>query len=228
MKSLSSKHIIELSHVSKIYQLEDVEIRALDDVSMFIKEGEFVAIVGPSGSGKSTLMHIIGLLDKPTSGQVLLDDEDVSDFSEVKLAKLRNKKIGFIFQTFNLLPRTSSVNNVELTLIYSGVKDKERKQRAKDILERVGLKDRNNHFPSQLSGGQQQRVAIARALINNPILVIADEPTGNLDSKSSLEILNLLKKLNQSGHTIIMVTHDLEIANSANRLIKIKDGKVID
>lgn len=228
MTSPTSKHIIELSHVSKIYQLDGVEIRALDDVSMFIKEGEFVAIVGPSGSGKSTLMHIIGLLDKPTSGQVLLDNEDVSAFTENKLAKLRNKKIGFIFQTFNLLPRTSSINNVELTLIYSGIKDKERKQRAREMLERVGLMDRNNHFPSQLSGGQQQRVAIARALINNPLLVIADEPTGNLDSKSSLEILSLLKELNKSGHTLIMVTHDMEIAKAANRLIKIKDGKVIN
>jgi len=219
--------IVELHNVSKIYKLEGIEVRAIDGINLTINQGDFSAIMGPSGSGKSTLMHIIGLLDKPTSGEVLIEGKNVEKLSENELAKLRNQKIGFIFQSFNLLPKTSSIANVELTLIYSGVKKTDRRQKAKEMLEKVGLNNRLNHFPSQLSGGQQQRVAIARALINDPLLIIADEPTGNLDSKSGEEIINLLKELNRKGHTIIMVTHDQDISQKAKNLIKLKDGKII-
>lgn len=222
------KVLIQLFNVNKIYQMDGIEIRALDDVNLSIKDKDFLAIVGPSGSGKSTLMHILGLLDKPTSGKVLVEGKDIVSFSENQLAKLRNQKLGFVFQFFNLLPRTTSLANVELTLVYSGVGKKEREKRSREMLEKLGLKDRLYHFPSQLSGGQQQRVAIARALINNPLLVIADEPTGNLDTKSGEEIIELLKKLNESGHTIIIVTHDLDMAKAAKKIIKLRDGKIIN
>lgn len=205
----------------------DEEFYALKNISLKINKGEFVAIIGPSGSGKSTLMHVIGLLDKPTSGEVYLEGEEVHNLSEIKQAELRNKHIGFIFQVFNLLPRTSALENVEMPLIYSGISKKEREERAIEALGVVGLKEKLQNKPSQLSGGQQQRVAIARALINNPSLILADEPTGNLDSKSGEEILSLLNKLNSQGNTIVVVTHDLDIARRAKRIITIKDGRII-
>ncbi|MDD2823095.1 MAG: ABC transporter ATP-binding protein [Candidatus Daviesbacteria bacterium] len=219
--------ILSLRNVTKTYCLEGAEVRALDGVSIDIKEGEFVAIVGPSGSGKSTLMHIVGLLDTPTSGKVLLEDKEVTRMSEATLAKLRNEHIGFVFQQFNLLPRVSALENVELPLIYKGVGAGERRQRATKMLEMVGLGERLNNWPNQLSGGQQQRVAIARALILNPLIILADEPTGNLDSKTGKDILDLLHKLNKEGHTVVLVTHDSDVAVSAKRQIKIRDGKVV-
>ena len=205
----------------------DEEFYALKNVSLNINKGEFVAIIGPSGSGKSTLMHVIGLLDKPTSGEVFLEGSEVHNLSEVAQAELRNKHIGFIFQIFNLLPRTSALENTEMPLIYSGVARKEREEKAIEALKVVGLGEKLYNKPSQLSGGQQQRVAIARALINNPSLILADEPTGNLDSKSGEEILSLLTDLNKKGNTIVVVTHDLDIARRARRIITIKDGKIL-
>ncbi len=224
---MAAKSVINLNKVSKKYEMGEEEFYALKDVSLKISKGEFVAIIGPSGSGKSTLMHIIGLLDKPSSGEVFLEGEEVHNLSEVTQAQLRNKHIGFIFQIFNLLPRTSALENVEMTLISSGIAKKERDERAIKALEIVGLKDKLQNKPSQLSGGQQQRVAIARALINNPSLILADEPTGNLDSKSGEEILSLLDKLNNEGNTIVVVTHDSDIARRAKRIITIKDGEIV-
>ncbi len=224
---MAAKSVINLNKVSKKYEMGEEEFYALKDVSLKISKGEFVAIIGPSGSGKSTLMHIIGLLDKPSSGEVFLEGEEVHNLSEVTQAQLRNKHIGFIFQIFNLLPRTSALENVEMPLIYSGIAKKERDERAIKALEIVGLKDKLQNKPSQLSGGQQQRVAIARALINNPSLILADEPTGNLDSKSGEEILSLLDKLNNEGNTIVVVTHDSDIARRAKRIITIKDGEIV-
>lgn len=220
--------LVKLSHVSKIYKIGEVEIKALDDVSLEIEKGEFVAIQGPSGSGKSTLMHIMGCLDTPTRGKVIFEGEDVSKLSEVRLAQIRNQKVGFVFQTFNLLPRTSALDNVTLPLTYTHLDgpDKE-KLLALAVLKMVGLEKRENHFPSQLSGGEQQRVAIARALANKPAIILADEPTGNLDSKTGREIMEILAKLNQKGHTIVVVTHEAQIAKYAQRVIKIKDGKII-
>lgn len=219
--------LLELSHVSKIFKMEGIDVKALDDVSLKINKGEFVSIMGPSGSGKSTLMYLIGCLDNPTSGQIIFNGKDVSSFKEKELAKVRNQGIGFIFQMFNLLPRTSSLSNVELPLIYSGIPKSERDRRAKEALESVDLGNRLNHFPSQLSGGQQQRVAIARALINDPPLILADEPTGNIDSKSAKEIMELLSRLNKEGHTIVLVTHDPEVANYAKRKILVRDGRIV-
>ena len=186
-----------------------------------------MALVGPSGSGKSTLMHLIGLLDTPTTGRIFLEDKDVSKLSEEKLAQLRNQKIGFVFQTFNLIPRTSALANVELPLIYAGMPDEERKKRSEEILIKIGLEKRIHHFPNQLSGGEQQRVAIARALVNHPSLILADEPTGNLDSKTGAQIIEILKQLNKEGNTIILVTHDLEVAKTAKRVVRIYDGKIV-
>jgi len=219
--------ILSLKDVTKTYFLDGVEVRALDGVNVDIKEGDFVAIIGPSGSGKSTLMHIIGLLDTPTSGEVFLEDKDVTRMSEGTLAKLRNEHIGFVFQQFNLLPRVSAIENVELPLIYKGIGAEERRKRAKEMLELVGLGERLNSKPNQLSGGQQQRVAIARALILNPLIILADEPTGNLDTKTGKDILDFLHKLNKEGHTVILVTHDSDVAVQAKRQIKIRDGKVV-
>lgn len=220
--------LISLSKVTKTYKLgEDVVIEALRGVNLEIKEKEFVAIIGPSGSGKSTLMHIIGILDQPTTGKVTLEGKDVSKLPEASLAELRNKHIGFIFQAFNLLPRTTALENAELPLIYSGVEGSERKRRGIEALEMVGLGERLQHTPSQLSGGQQQKVAIARALVTKPSLILADEPTGNLDSKSGDEIINLLKDLNKKGNTVVLVTHEREIARKAKRIIEIKDGLII-
>lgn len=224
---MAAKLVINLNKVSKKYEMGEEEFYALKDISLKINKGEFVAIVGPSGSGKSTLMHIIGLLDKPSSGEVFLEGKEVHNLSEIKQAELRNKHIGFIFQVFNLLSRTSALENVEMPLIYSGVVKKERDERAIKVLKIVGLQDKLQNKPSQLSGGQQQRVAIARALVNNPSLILADEPTGNLDSKSGEEILSLLDKLNKKGNTIVVVTHDSDIAQRAKKVITIKDGKIL-
>jgi len=224
---MAAKSVVNLVKVSKKYDMVEDAFYALKDVSLNINRGEFVAIIGPSGSGKSTLMHVIGLLDKPSSGEVYLEGEEVHNLSEIKQAELRNKHIGFIFQVFNLLPRTSAIENVEMPLIYSGIVKKERDERAIKALQIVGLGEKLQNKPSQLSGGQQQRVAIARALINNPSLILADEPTGNLDSKSGEEILSLLDKLNKEGNTIVVVTHDLDIARRAKRIIIIRDGEIV-
>ncbi len=220
--------LISLTNVKKSYKLgDDVIVEALRGISLSVRKGEFVAIIGHSGSGKSTLMHMIGILDKPTSGIVKLEDQNVAELSEDKLANLRNIHIGFVFQSFNLLPKTSAIEQVELPLIYSKVQEDIRKERAIKALQEVGLGERLNHKPNQMSGGQQQRVAIARALVTKPSLILADEPTGNLDSKSSEEILDLLINLNKKGNTIILVTHEPDIARKAKRIIEIKDGLII-
>ena len=218
--------LVKLNKVNKIFKTDTLAFHALIDINLEIKKGEFIGIVGPSGSGKSTLMNILGLLDNPTSGTYTLDGQDVSRLGEETLASLRNKKIGFIFQNFNLLGRTSALENVQLPLIYSGVSKEERDLRAVEILQSVGLGDKIQSRPNQLSGGQQQRVAVARALITNPEILLADEPTGNLDSKTGADIINLFKQLNIKGKTIILITHEASIAKNANRVITIKDGKV--
>ena len=219
--------VVKLDKVSKIYAMDGTKVCALNAISLEIKKGEFVAIVGPSGSGKSTLMHLIGLLDKPTSGKVFLEGRQVSHLAEEEQAELRNKHIGFVFQVFNLLPKTTAVENVEMPLVYSGEAKSQREEKAISVLKTVGLGDRLWHFPSQLSGGEEQRVAIARALVNQPTLILADEPTGNLDSKSGEGILNLLQDLNKKGNTIVLVTHDMNIAAKAKRKIELKDGRII-
>lgn len=220
--------MIAVSHVSKIYKNDAVATVALDNVSFKIDKGEFVAIMGPSGSGKSTLMHMIGALDTPTSGEYVLDGENVSKLSDDELANIRNRKIGFVFQAFNLLPRRSSLQNVMIPMIYAGIPKKERIERAKKYLQMVGLGDRLEHTSSQLSGGQQQRVAIARALVLNPAILLADEPTGNIASHQAEEIMAIFQKLNDQGHTIIMITHEPDIAQHAKRIIRMKDGKIVD
>jgi putative ABC transport system ATP-binding protein len=218
--------LLKLVNVSKTYLPDSHPVEALKKTNLEIKKGDFVAIMGPSGSGKSTLMHLIGLLDVPTTGKVVLEGKDISGLSETELAKIRNQKIGFVFQTFNLIPRVSVLNNVELPLFYAGMSKIERKKRALEVLSKVGLSERVNHFPNQLSGGEQQRVAIARALVNQPTVILADEPTGNLDSKTGFEIVKLFKQLNREGNTFVMVTHDQEIAKNCRRLVKIKDGEI--
>jgi putative ABC transport system ATP-binding protein len=219
--------MISVSHVSKIYQTGDVEVKALDDVSFEIKKGEFVAIMGPSGSGKSTLMHIIGALDTPTSGSYILDGENVEKLTDDELADIRNRKIGFVFQFFNLLPRTSALKNVELPMTYGGIKKEERESIARKYLDMVGLSDRLGNAPNQLSGGQQQRVAIARSLVMNPSIILADEPTGNIASSQAAEIMAIFQKLNNEGHTIVMITHEPDIAEHAKRIIHIFDGHIV-
>lgn len=219
--------MITVSHISKIYKTGDVETAALSNVSFTIQRGEFVAIMGPSGSGKSTLMHILGALDLPTRGTYTLDGNVVSDLSEDELADIRNKKIGFIFQAYNLLPRITSQKNVMIPMMYAGVPLKEREARATEYLKMVGLSDRMNHTSSQLSGGQQQRVAIARGLSMNPSILLADEPTGNIASAQAKEIMDIFRTLHKKGHTIIMITHELDIAHHANRIITLRDGKII-
>jgi len=216
--------MIDVSHLSKIYKMDTVETVALDNISFSIGKGEFVAIMGPSGSGKSTLMHILGALDTPTSGKYILDGEDVSKLSKDQLAEIRNKKIGFVFQSFNLLPRTTALNNVVLPMIYAEIPKNERMERAKILLGQVGLEDRMKHTNSQLSGGQMQRVAIARALAMNPSIILADEPTGNVSSVQSDEIMRLFQELQKQGHTIIMITHESSVAAYAQRIIHLKDG----
>ena len=218
--------LVELRNVSKIYRLGEEEIRALDDVSLDIEAGEFISIIGPSGSGKSTLMHILGCLDSPTKGTIKLDGVMIEKASSRQLAAIRNRKIGFVFQFFNLLPKLYVVQNVELPMIYSGISARERRQRALEALNLVDLANRAKHRPSQLSGGQQQRAAIARALVNNPRIVFADEPTGNLDSHTGDAILQLFRKLSEEGRTIVLVTHDPEIAAVTPRRIEIRDGKI--
>lgn len=220
--------LIDLRDIYKIYQMGSTQINALDGLDCKIEKGEYVALMGPSGSGKSTLMNIIGCLDTPSEGVYSLNDNNVSDMTDDELASIRNIEIGFVFQSFNLLPRTSAIENVSLPLIYAGVSKKERLERAQKVLEKVGLGDRADHKPNELSGGQRQRVAIARALINNPSIVLADEPTGNLDSKSSLEIMNLFGKIHQEGNTVVMVTHEEDIAKYAKRTIRMIDGKLAD
>ncbi len=221
-----SKSIIECSDLTKIYQMGNQEVRALAGVTFDIKENEYIAIMGPSGSGKSTLMNLIGCLDTPTSGTYILNDQDVSKLDDAELAEVRNREIGFVFQTFNLLPRTDCLSNVELPLIYSGVKTEERRRRASKTLERVGLGDRIDHKPNELSGGQRQRVAIARALVNNPAILLADEPTGNLDTTTGHEIMMLFVELYRLGNTILVVTHEDDIANHARRIIRLRDGLI--
>ena len=220
--------MIKLEHIFKVYEMGTNKVYALDDVSLHICEHEFVSIIGPSGSGKSTLMNMLGCLDTPTQGKYLLDGIDVSKKHDDELAEIRNKKIGFVFQGFNLLPKLTAIENVELPLIYSSVSAKERHRRAKEALDKVGLGGRIDHKPTELSGGQQQRVAIARALITNPPIILADEPTGNLDSQSGKEVMEIFKNLNNNGNTIILITHDSDVAAQAKRIIRIQDGKLYE
>lgn len=218
--------IIDVSHLTKVYQTGDVETVALSDISFKVKKGEFVAIMGPSGSGKSTLMHILGALDIPTSGTYILDGSDISKLSKDELAEVRNKKIGFVFQAFNLLPRTTAIKNVALPLLYAGIPKNKRIAKAQELLKEVGLADRMNHTSSQLSGGQMQRVAIARALAMEPSIILADEPTGNISTVQSSEIMKIFQNLQKKGHTIVMITHELSVAQFAQRIMHIRDGKI--
>jgi putative ABC transport system ATP-binding protein len=218
--------MIELEGVSKVYGNGAVQVRALGPVDLLVEEGDFVAIMGPSGSGKSTMMNILGCLDVPSDGRYSLDGIDVSRLRDNKLASIRNTRIGFVFQSFNLIPRTSAVRNVELPLVYSGVRAGRRK-RALAALERVGLAERADHMPNELSGGQQQRVAVARALVTEPAIILADEPTGNLDSKSTVEVMQLLVELNDAGRTVVLITHENEVAEFAKRVIELRDGHIV-
>ncbi len=219
--------MIILKNIAKTYQMGDTTVHALDGVSTSIERGEFVAITGPSGSGKSTLMNILGCLDRPSAGSYQLDGAEVATLTDDQLALTRNKKIGFVFQNFNLLPRISALKNIALPLVYAGIDNTERMKRAQSTLGKVGLAERGNHRPNELSGGQRQRIAIARALINDPAILIADEPTGNLDTKSSLEIMDIFCELHDQGRTIIMVTHEPDIAAYAERVIHVRDGKIL-
>jgi len=218
--------MLEIKKIKKIYQMGKVKVEALKGVSFYIDKGEFVAIMGPSGSGKSTLMHIIGCLDQPTEGSFIIGGKDVSKLNDDRLAEIRNKRIGFVFQQFNLLSRTSILHNVEIPLIYAGLKSKQRRKLAMQALESVGLGDRVKHKPNEISGGEKQRAAIARALVNNPLIILADEPTGNLDTKTGEEIMKIFYKLHQQGNTVIMVTHEAEIARHARRIIHLRDGLI--
>ncbi len=225
---MENNHLIQLENVKKIYKVGETQVNALRDLSYNINEGDFLAIMGPSGSGKSTLMNIVGCLDKPTEGKYFLEGEEVSTFDKNKLARIRNKKIGFVFQTFNLLARTTAIENTELPLLYSSMSKKEMRELASKSLSIVGLEGREFHRTNQLSGGEQQRVAIARALVNNPSLILADEPTGNLDTKTGKEIMDIFKKLNQEKNiTIILVTHEAELAQIARRRMHLRDGQII-
>jgi putative ABC transport system ATP-binding protein len=226
--SRGRRPVIQVEDVERVYRItEDLAVRALDGVSLRIERGEFVAIMGSSGSGKSTLMHILGCLDAPTAGRYLLDGVDARDIAEDDLADLRNRKIGFVFQSFNLVPRTSAVANVELPLAYAGLGRAERRRRAAAALAAVGMPDRMEHLPSELSGGQQQRVAVARAIVTNPAIVLADEPTGNLDSHSTADILAIFQRLNDEGRTVVLITHEADVAACARRIIRLADGRVV-
>jgi len=227
MRPDGSTPLIHLEDVTKVYQMGDVQVRAVRGISLRVSQGEFVAIMGASGSGKSTLMNIVGCLDRPSSGKYLLEGREVSHLSRDELAAIRNRTVGFVFQSFNLLSRTTALENVELPLVYAGLSRRERHKRAAEALRRVGLGDRIEHHPNQLSGGQQQRVAIARALVGNPKLILGDEPTGNLDSQTSIEVMSLLQELGRSGITILLVTHEADIARYASRVILLKDGVIL-
>ncbi|MDH3815685.1 MAG: ABC transporter ATP-binding protein [Acidobacteriota bacterium] len=219
--------LISISDLRKIYQMGEVEVRALDGVDLEVEAGEYLAIMGPSGSGKSTLMNLIGCLDTPTSGEYILNGQRVSDLDDTELAEIRNHEIGFVFQTFNLLSRATALSNVELPLIYARVSARERHRRAREALEKVGLGDRAKHQPNELSGGQRQRVALARALVNQPSILLADEPTGNLDSRTSAEMMELFNELNAAGNTMVVVTHEEDIAAHARRVVRLLDGKIV-
>lgn len=219
--------IIQIENLHKIYDTGKIQVKALNNISLNVDKNEYVAIMGASGSGKSTLMNIIGCLDRMTEGKYILDGEDVSTLNDIQLAEIRNKKIGFVFQAFNLLPRLTAIGNVELPMVYAGIPGAKRLQKAKEALERVGLSDRMYHKPNELSGGQKQRVAIARALVNNPAILLADEPTGNLDTKSSIEIMDIFEGLNAEGVTIVMVTHEPELAARTKRNVVFRDGEII-
>jgi len=225
---LINNTVVQTKNIAKVYILGNVEVCALSDINLEISKGEFSSIMGPSGCGKSTLMNLIGCLDRPSSGQILLDGIDVSKVSDNDLAEIRNKKVGFVFQTYNLLPKLTAMENVELPLIYAGANTIQRKKKSMELLDKVGIADRANHKPTELSGGQSQRVAIARALANDPTIILADEPTGNLDTKSGHEIMELFYNLNKQGVTIIMVTHNPEIAESTHRVIHLLDGRVVE
>ncbi len=222
------ENVIELNNIHKIYRVGDIDIHALRGITLNINAGEFVSVMGPSGSGKSTLMNIIGCLDKPSSGNYIFEGKDISVLTKDELAEIRNKKIGFVFQNFSLLPRATALENVELPLLYDGTSSNKRSVLANDTLKTLGLGGRENHFPTQLSGGQQQRVAIARAIINKPSIILADEPTGNLDTKMSQEIMEVFKALNEQGRTIVMITHEPSVAEYAKRVIRISDGMILD
>lgn len=218
--------LIEVNNLKKIYQLGDIEVPAVRGIDMSIEKNEYLAIMGPSGSGKSTLMNIIGCLDVPTEGSYILDSKDVSKLNDDELAEIRNRKIGFVFQTFNLLPRADALHNVELPLIYSGLPRAKRKEMAEAALDKVGLGDRKHHKPNELSGGERQRVAIARAVVNNPAIILADEPTGNLDSNTGEEIMEIFEQMHAGGNTIILITHEEYIANHSNRVVRLLDGLI--